>query len=107
MPRVGLYSPWSGNMDEGWARFVFDTFGVPYVTVRNEMVRAGNLNEFLDVLVIPSSEHSMDRDLRDRRLIDWVRERGHRAHYVLSLERRRGLRYRLFREQPEKEARNP
>jgi hypothetical protein len=54
MPRVGLYSPWSGSMDEGWARFVFDSFGLPYVSVRNEMIRAGELASFLDVLVVAS-----------------------------------------------------
>ena len=54
MPRVGLYSPWQGNMDEGWMRYVLDTYQVPYTTVRNEMLRAGNLADFLDVLIIPS-----------------------------------------------------
>ena len=54
LPRIGLYSPWRGNMDEGWTRYLFDTFGIPYVTVRNEMLRAGQLGDFLDVLVIPS-----------------------------------------------------
>ncbi len=54
MPRIGIYAPWSGVMNEGWLRWVFDTFGVPYVTVRNEMIRAGELDAFLDVLVLPS-----------------------------------------------------
>lgn len=53
-PRVGLYTPWSASMDEGWTRWLFDTFGLPYVRVRNEMLRAGALADFLDVLVIPS-----------------------------------------------------
>lgn len=39
----------------------------------------------IDVLVIPSAEHSMDLDLRDERLIAWVRERGRAARYVLSV----------------------
>jgi hypothetical protein len=54
LPRIGVYSPWRGSKDEGWARFVLDSFDVPFVTVRNEMVRAGELGEFLDVLLIPS-----------------------------------------------------
>jgi len=55
MPRVGLYSPWQGSMDEGWMRWVFDqNTPVAYVTVRNEMLRAGGLGEFLDVLLVPS-----------------------------------------------------
>jgi len=62
VPRVGLYSPWSGSMDEGWMRWVFDAYGVPYVTVRNEMLRAGDLERFLDVLVIPGiSAGELDR----------------------------------------------
>jgi hypothetical protein len=54
MPRIGLYTPWSGVMNEGWLRWVFDEFGIPYVRVRNEMIRAGELGDFLDVLVLPS-----------------------------------------------------
>ena len=62
LPRIGLYSPWSGSMDEGWMRYVFDTYAVPYVTVRNEMLRAGALGDFLDVLIIPSiSSGQLDR----------------------------------------------
>lgn len=53
LPRIGLYSPWSGSTDEGWMRWVFERFGVPYVTVRNEELRAGKLSDFLDVLVLP------------------------------------------------------
>ena len=54
MPRIGVYSPWSGSMDEGWLRYVLDTNEIPYVSVKNESLRAGNLGEMLDVLVIPS-----------------------------------------------------
>ena len=62
LPRVGLYTPWSGSMDEGWMRYVFDTQEVPYLRVRNEMLRAGELSDFLDVLVIPSiSSGQLDR----------------------------------------------
>ncbi|MHC4731724.1 MAG: M14 family metallopeptidase [Planctomycetota bacterium] len=65
LPRVGVYSPWRGSMDEGWTRYVLDTFGVPYVTVRNEMLRAGALGDFLDVLVIPSlSGRQLDQGRR-------------------------------------------
>ena len=53
MPRVGVYDPWTGSMDEGWMRWVLDDYGVPFVTVRNEMLRAGNISDFLDVLIIP------------------------------------------------------
>ncbi|MBK7874218.1 MAG: peptidase M14 [Planctomycetes bacterium] len=52
-PRIALHAPWSGNMDEGWTRWVFDTFRVPYTSVRNEALRAGRLRAAYDVLVLP------------------------------------------------------
>jgi hypothetical protein len=34
-------------------RWVFERFGVPFVTLRNEQLRAGRLSEVIDVLVLP------------------------------------------------------
>jgi len=39
----------------------------------------------IDILVVPSAEGSMDRDLENGELIDWVRDVGRRADYVVSL----------------------
>lgn len=39
----------------------------------------------IDILVVPSAEHNMDTDLENVELIDWVRETGENAHYVISL----------------------
>ena len=52
--RIGIYKGWTGNMDEGWTRFVFDSFNVPYSSVRDTDVRQGELNSKYDVLVLPS-----------------------------------------------------
>ena len=38
----------------------------------------------VDVLVVPSTEHSMDTDLEDAELIAFVRERGRAADHVLA-----------------------
>lgn len=38
-----------------------------------------------DILVVPSTRGSMDRDLQNQALIDWVRTAGERARYVMSL----------------------
>jgi transcriptional regulator GlxA family with amidase domain len=39
----------------------------------------------MDILVVPSSEGSMDRDLKNRRLVEWVRRAGGKARFVVSL----------------------
>ena len=39
----------------------------------------------IDVLVVPSALHNLDTDLENERLIDFVRERGAQAQWVLSL----------------------
>jgi len=52
--RVGIYKGNTGNMDEGWTRFVFDTFNVPYETIKDTQVRKGGLNANYDVVILPS-----------------------------------------------------
>lgn len=52
--RVGIYKGNTGNMDEGWTRFVFDTFNVPYETIKDTQVREGGLNANYDVVILPS-----------------------------------------------------
>lgn len=39
----------------------------------------------IDILVVPSAEGSMDADLRNRTMMEWVREVGGKASYVMSL----------------------
>jgi hypothetical protein len=51
--RVGVYQSWTACIDEGWARWVLDQYGMPFETLRNDDVRQGRLNERIDVLVLP------------------------------------------------------
>jgi len=39
----------------------------------------------IDVLVVPSAEHSMDTDLEDPEMMAFVQDRGARADYIVSL----------------------
>jgi ribosomal protein S18 acetylase RimI-like enzyme len=52
LPRIALYKPWTANMDEGWTRWVFEQYGVPYTNVTDADVRGGTLAGY-DVLVVP------------------------------------------------------
>jgi hypothetical protein len=59
MPRIGLYQSFapSGNMDEGWTRFVFDDFGIPYTTLHNADLQR-NLSRRFDVIVFANESPS-------------------------------------------------
>lgn len=52
-PRIGLYKAWVASMDAGWISYVFDTYGIPFQSVTNAEIRAGELNDRFDVLVLP------------------------------------------------------
>lgn len=61
-PRIALYKPWTANMDEGWTRWVFEQFGVPFTSLTDSMVRAGRLEALYDVIVVPDMPLSQMRD---------------------------------------------
>ena len=65
----------------GRTRRPVTTFEGQVVAVDHDLSSAPEI----DVLVVPSAEHSMDSDLEDAALLDWVAERGGRARHVVSL----------------------
>ena len=52
-PRVGVYRSYAAPMDEGWTRWVFDTWRIPYVSLVDSVIRAGKLRDKLDAIVLP------------------------------------------------------
>jgi len=52
--RVGIYQGPRGNMDEGWTRYVFDTFNAPYESLRDPGLNQANLRTHFDAIVLPS-----------------------------------------------------
>lgn len=55
-PRIGLYQSWRASMDEGWTRYVFDDFGIPYTSLHNKDFKGTkkkkvNLKQKFDVIV--------------------------------------------------------
>ncbi|MFN0212825.1 MAG: DJ-1/PfpI family protein [Saprospiraceae bacterium] len=39
----------------------------------------------IDILVVPSAEHHLDTDLEDSEMIEWVKNTGEKAQFVMSL----------------------
>jgi hypothetical protein len=60
MPRVALYQPWNADMDEGWTRWVFDHYEMPYTLIHNKDIKADKLRESFDVIVLPDER---ERDI--------------------------------------------
>lgn len=65
MPRVGVYRSYMsgfGVCDEGWLRFVLDSYGFPYRNFWNEHARFDDLNSQFDVIILPQQ---LPRDIID------------------------------------------
>ncbi len=56
LPRVGLYQGSIPNADEGWTRYVFDGYGIPYVSLGDAEIRQGDALKELDCLILPSAK---------------------------------------------------
>ena len=52
---VGLYKSYSASMDEGWTRWIFDTWDIPHESIEDPAVRSGDLTRF-DAIVIPDMD---------------------------------------------------
>jgi len=57
--RVGLYKPWVASMDEGWTRFVLESYDFPFVNLANEEIRSGEFADAVDVLLFPDVSPSI------------------------------------------------
>jgi len=57
-PRIALYRSWMPSMDEGWTRWLFDTFSFQYTRLLNKDVLAGSLRKRFDVIVFPDQRAS-------------------------------------------------
>ncbi|MEO6445347.1 MAG: M14 family zinc carboxypeptidase [Gemmatimonadaceae bacterium] len=51
--RIGLYRSYNASMDEGWTRWILDTYRVPFKSIVDREVRAGKLNDRFDVIILP------------------------------------------------------
>ena len=51
--RVAIFRNWSPSMDEGWTRWLFDQYQIPYAVVTARDVRAGGLASRFDAIVLP------------------------------------------------------
>jgi hypothetical protein len=56
--RIAIYRSWSPTMDEGWTRWVFDQYRIPFTTITDRDVRAGGLRRRFDAILLPDQPAS-------------------------------------------------
>jgi hypothetical protein len=52
-PRIAMYKSYVASMDEGWSRFIFESYDFPVASVTDAEIRAGGLRGKYDVVLIP------------------------------------------------------
>jgi hypothetical protein len=50
---VGLYQPWTANMDEGWTRLLLENYEFNFVTIHNKDFKDKKLKQKFDVIILP------------------------------------------------------
>jgi hypothetical protein len=61
LPRIAIYHMWYSTQDEGWARYTFEQYGVPYTSIDKDDLRAGNLRGRFDLILVPSVGGSVEQ----------------------------------------------
>lgn len=54
--KLGLYKPWTANMDEGWTRFILEKFEFPLKPIYNTKMKKGALKRNFDAIILPAME---------------------------------------------------
>ncbi|MDB4888740.1 MAG: peptidase carboxypeptidase [Gemmatimonadetes bacterium] len=51
--RIAIFANASPSMDEGWTRWVFDQYKIPFTVISAKDIRGGNLNQRFDAVILP------------------------------------------------------
>ena len=64
--RIAIYKSYASSMDEGWTRWIFDSYRIPYTSITDRDVHAGNLRQRFDAILLPDqSPRQLERGLGD------------------------------------------
>jgi hypothetical protein len=61
LPRVAIYHTWFDTQNEGWARYTFEQYAIPYGSIDKDDLRRGKLRTRFDVILVPEVRGSLDQ----------------------------------------------
>jgi hypothetical protein len=63
-PRIALVESWISDLDAGWTRFIFDSYGIGYTVIRPGDFSKGNFAKKFDLFIFPDQNASVLKDGR-------------------------------------------
>ncbi|MCX8057121.1 MAG: M14 family zinc carboxypeptidase [Ignavibacteria bacterium] len=60
--KVGLYKPFTANMDEGWTRLLLENFEFDFVSMENKDFKMKRLKDKFDVIIIPDMSSDLIKE---------------------------------------------
>ena len=70
VPRLGVWVPWADTDSIGWLRYTLDQQGVPYTYLRDEDIRAGNLEDKVDLIVYGNVDLELTSQIHGIQAVD-------------------------------------
>lgn len=66
IPRIALVETNFHDMDAGWTRFIFDSYGIPFTVLKPADIPGTKLSDKFDCLVFPDDEKSILMDGKEK-----------------------------------------
>jgi hypothetical protein len=61
-PRIALVETWIDDLDAGWTRYIFDSYGIGYTVIRPGEFAKGNFAKKFDLFIFPDQNSSILKD---------------------------------------------
>jgi hypothetical protein len=83
-PRIALVESYIADMDAGWTRYIFDTYGIGFTVIRPGEFSKGNFAKKFDLFIFPDQNSAILKDGKYK-LQDEYRLNNYRPEYAKGI----------------------